>query len=473
MPRAYSLPRSQERSSPQSGSRRDFLKTSAAGVSGIALASALGLAPRRARADHQLTYAFWPWGSEIVAEGARNFEEQYGERLNLQPIPGEYAAVLETRLASGQAFDLFRAQRGQASRWYAAQWIRPIDDLPDLDMITAEEFPGIGADARSWPDGKRIGLTYYNGGPFCLFRNEQVLSAAGYEATANPAEYPQTWDEVYKQAVDIKNKGIVEHPILPAWYKAWTGTPWALYAQAFSEGEYFVDDDMKATFGPDTPLLKVLTDWKQWWDEDLVPRAILTWQDSQMSNSWMKGLHAFHSYIDYQSFIYADPANSEIHDQFNMNPVMPGATHETTLVGHALHCMSNVDRTDEDLERAWTLMKFYSWRDKEGELTVHKRWAREANLEVPFPEVYDDPEVQTAIKKWLYPPLVDESYQWLFEGRQKAIAGNQLKASWFQEWEVVMQETIEQEMLINGSKTPRDTVVFLHDLWEELRDKYT
>jgi hypothetical protein len=61
----------------------------------------------------------------------------------------------------------------------------------------------------------------------------------------------------------------------------------------------------------------------------------------------------------------------------------------------------------------------------------------------------------------------------LFEGRQKAIAGNQLKASWFQEWEVVMQETIEQEMLINGSKTPRDTVVFLHDLWEELRDKYT
>ena len=278
MPRTYPFPRSQERSSPRAGSRRDFLKTSAAGVSGIALASALGLAPRSARAD-QLTYAFWPWGSEIVAEGARNFEEQYGEALNLQPIPGEYAAVLETKLASGQAFDLFRAQRGQASRWYAAQWIRPIDDLPDLDEIVAEEFPGIGADARSWPDGKRIGLTYYNGGPFCLFRNEKVLSAAGYEATATPTDYPQTWDEVYKQAVDIKKKGIVEHPILPAWYKAWTGTPWALYAQAFSEGEHFVDDDMKATFGPDTPLLKVLTDWKQWWDEDLVPRAILTWQE--------------------------------------------------------------------------------------------------------------------------------------------------------------------------------------------------
>jgi multiple sugar transport system substrate-binding protein len=452
-------------------SRRRFLE-GGAGLSGLALASALGLAPP-ARATHQMTYAFWPWGSEIVEDNARVFEEQYGEKLNLQPIPGEYAAVIETRLASGSEFDLFRAQRGQASRWFAAQWIRPIDDLPGLDQIQKEEFPGISADAKSWPDGKRIGLTYYNGGPFCLFRNEKVLGAAGYEGTANPSDYPQTWDEVYKQAVDIKKKGIVEHPILPAWYKAWTGTPWALYAHAFSEGETFVDADMKATFGPDTPLLKVLTDWKQWWDEDLVPRAILTWQDSQMSNSWMAGLHAFHAYIDYQSFIYADPANSEFHDQFNMNPVMPGATHDTTLVGHALHCMTNTERSDEDLMRAWELMKFYSWRDKAGELQVHKRWAREANLEVPFPEVYDDPAVTEKIKTWMYPPLADESYQWLFDGRERAIAGGQLKAPWFQEWEVVAQETIEQEMLIKGSKSPGETVTFLKDYWEELRDKYT
>jgi multiple sugar transport system substrate-binding protein len=452
-------------------SRRRFLE-GGAGLSGLALASALGLAPP-ARATHQMTYAFWPWGSEIVEDNARVFEEQYGEKLNLQPIPGEYAAVIETRLASGSEFDLFRAQRGQASRWFAAQWIRPIDDLPGLDQIQKEEFPGISADAKSWPDGKRIGLTYYNGGPFCLFRNEKVLGAAGYEGTANPSDFPQTWDEVYKQAVDIKKKGIVEHPILPAWYKAWTGTPWALYAHAFSEGETFVDADMKATFGPDTPLLKVLTDWKQWWDEDLVPRAILTWQDSQMSNSWMAGLHAFHAYIDYQSFIYADPANSEFHDQFNMNPVMPGATHDTTLVGHALHCMTNTERSDEDLMRAWELMKFYSWRDKAGELQVHKRWAREANLEVPFPEVYDDPAVTEKIKTWMYPPLADESYQWLFDGRERAIAGGQLKAPWFQEWEVVAQETIEQEMLIKGSKSPGETVTFLKDYWEELRDKYT
>src|SRR5947209_3236535 len=83
------------------------------------------------------------------------------------------------------------------------------------------------ANQRAWPDGKPTGPTYSTGAPFCLFPNEKVLGAAGYTPTANEADYPQTWDDVYKQAVDIKKKKIVETPILPAWYKAWTGTPWA------------------------------------------------------------------------------------------------------------------------------------------------------------------------------------------------------------------------------------------------------
>ena len=116
-------------------SRRSFLNTSAGALGGLALASALGLAPRRARAATTMSYAFWPWGSEIVEADAKLFEEEYGEAINLQPIPGDYAAVLETKLSANQPFDLYRAQRGQASRWYAAGWIRPIDGLPDLDKI--------------------------------------------------------------------------------------------------------------------------------------------------------------------------------------------------------------------------------------------------------------------------------------------------------------------------------------------------
>jgi multiple sugar transport system substrate-binding protein len=451
--------------------RRQFIKNLTVGA---AFASAAGLSPLRAlAADAPLTYAFWPFGDQIIADDARIFAEQYGQTINLQPIPGDYSAALETKLSAHQPFDLFRAQRGQASRWFAAKWIRPIDDMPQLDIIEKEEFPGIGADARSWPDNKRIGLTYYNGGPFCMFRNEKVLAAGGYRATANVADYPQSWDDIYKQAVDLKKKGIVENPILLPWIKSWTGTPWALYAHCYSEGETLVDDDMKATFSLDTPLLRVLSDWKRWWDEDLVPKAILSWQEPQMIDSWEKGLHAFHFYTDYNSFQYSDPKNSQLAPYFNMSPQVPGETHGTTLVGHALHCMTNTKRTDAELEQAWQLMKFFSWRDKTGDFLVHKAWAKLANLEVPFPAIYDDPEVKAAIMKWMYPPLAKENYQWLFEGRRKAVAGKQLKAPWLQQWETAMQQMIEDDMLLKGTTKPADVVVAMRDSWETLRSKYT
>ncbi|HEY1944875.1 MAG TPA: ABC transporter substrate-binding protein [Roseiarcus sp.] len=451
--------------------RRQFLGRLSLG--GAALASWTGLCALPALADDiELNYTFWPFGDEVIEENARVFIEQYGTRISLQPTSGDYASVIETKLLSGTRLDLFRAQRGQASRWFAAEWLRPIDDMPDLDEIKKEEFPSIAADSLSWPDHKRMGLTYYNGGPYCLFRNEKVLSAGGYQASANPSDYPQTWDDIYKQAVDLKKKGIVENPILPTWFKSWTGTPWALYAHCASEGDGLVDDDMKSTFGLDTPILKVLSDWKRWWDEELVPRAILTWQEPQMASSWMKGLHAFHYQSDYNSFAYSDPKNGEFAQYFNMNPVMPGATHGTTLVGHALHVMSNTPRSDAELQAAFNLMKSFSWRDKNHELRMPKAWARLANLQEPYPEVYADPDVKQAIMKWMYPPLAAENYKWLFEGRQRAVAANLLRAGWQQEWEVGMQQMIEDELLLKGVKTPREVVVAMKDSWETLRSKY-
>ena len=458
--------------------RRKFLALGASALAACAAPTAAPTAAPAAIADldiskvTNLSYTFWPFGDEIIADNAKVFTEQYGPAVALQPVSGDYGAVMETKLLAKTNLPLFRAQRGQASRWFAAGWIRPVDDFPELDQLKKEEFPGIGNDAFSWPDRKRIGLTYYNGGPFCLYRNEQVLAKGGYMATANPGDYPQTWDEITKQALDLKAKGICEHPILPTLFGSWTGLPWAFYAHCASEGDGLIDDDMKATFSHDTGILKTLSDWKLWWDKELMPRAILTWQEPEMGASWMKGNHAFHYATDYSSFAYSDPKNSELWEHFNMNPVMPGATHGTTLVGHALHVMSNNPRSDEELAACFKLMKSYSWRDKSGDMRMHKAWAKLANLQVPFKEVYDDPTVKEAIMKWMYPPLAKENYQWLFEGRMKAVGGNQLKAGWHQEWEKAMQDTISNDMLLKGTKTPKEVVTELKDNWEKLRSKY-
>ena len=61
-------------------------------------------------------------------------------------------------------------------------------------------------------------------------------------------------------------------------------------------------------------------------------------------------------------FIYGDRANKHIADWNMMNPVMPGAAQDTVLVGHALLCTGTHERSDEDMLRAWELMKFYGWQ---------------------------------------------------------------------------------------------------------------
>ncbi|QPC44355.1 extracellular solute-binding protein [Kaustia mangrovi] len=453
---------------PFSMTRRRFVAASAL-MGGSALAA--GGLPGLARAMDPLRFAFWPWGSEIVEGNAKAFREEMGLPLELAPIPGDYAAVLETKLAGGAPLDMFYAQRGQASRWHAAGWIRPINDMPGLDEIKDQMFPGIVADARAM-NGDYLGLTYYNGGPMCMFRNEEVLDKAGFGGTGNPDDYPKTWDEVADQARAIKKKGIVEHPMLINMYNAWTGLPWGLISQGFSEGETFVDADLKATFGPDTPLAKVLADWKQWWDEELVPHAVLSWSSTEASSSWMKGLHAFHTNMDYNSFNYNDPEKSRIAAYNCQNPVMPGTTNDTVLVGHALLAMSTRERSDAELEAAWELVKFYGYKNKAGEFAVHKKWVEKANLPVPFPAIYDDPEVKAAIMKWMYEPYAEESYGWLFAGRRRAMAPNMLKAPWYQEWDAAMHDMIADELLQSGSMTPKEVVVALRENWDRLYDKY-
>lgn len=454
--------------------RRDFLLRGTAGLAGAAGLAATGWplpGLAQAQAVSPLTFAFWPWGSEIVQQGATRFTQESGVPVNLSPIPGDYAAVLETQLAAKAPLDMFYAQRGQASRWYAAGWIRPIDDMPGLADIQKQMFPGIVDDAHA-TDGRTLGLTYYNGGPFALFRNEKMLGEAGFQGTANAADYPQDWATVEKQAREIKKKGLSEHPLLMPWYNAWTGLPWALIAQCFAEGERFVDDELRATFNADTPLAKVLTDWKRWWDDELVQRAVLTWSGTETSSSWMKGQHAFHLNIDYYSFNYNDPAKSQIAAYSSYNPVVPGATHDTVLVGHALLCMSTRKRNDAEQAALWELMKYFGYRDKAGQLTTHKNWIAKANLEVPFPELYRDPDSRAAIMKWMYPPQAEQVYQWLFQGREKAVAAHILKAPWYQEWDTAMHEMIAQDLLIKGSKTPAQVATELRARWDALYKKY-
>ena len=210
--------------------RRSILK----GAAGLAAVTAsTGPFIRRARARDPLVFLFWPFGSEIVLGNVEAFNAAYGEDVDARVITGDYPAVVETQLASNAHVDMFYTGRGQASRWYAAGWIQPIDDLPGFDQIESEMQKGVADDSRA-PDGKFMALTYYNGGPCCLYRNEKVLAAGGYGDTMNASDYPQTWEEVADICRDLKKRGISEAPLLMNWNNAWGGIPWNLFSHCYS-----------------------------------------------------------------------------------------------------------------------------------------------------------------------------------------------------------------------------------------------
>jgi multiple sugar transport system substrate-binding protein len=411
-------------------------------------------------------FAFWSWSTDIVLSNIREFERQNRLRVISHEIPGEYGASLELKLKARTSIDVFYAQRGEASRWYAAGLLTPIDHMPGLDVIRDRMQRSIDEDSKA-PDGRYLGLTYYNGGPFCLFRNEALLSAAGFDATGIPSDYPQTWEEVHGQSKELKRKGISEHPILISWHNAPTGLPWALIAQCFSEGEQFVGSDLQASFGIDTPLLKVLADWKQWWTEELVPRGTLEMDEVGICDSWQSGRHAFHPHIDYKSYLY-NGSDSPLRHQNHQNPVMPGAARDTVLVGHALLCTSARSRTAEHEAHVWKLMTFLGYADENGDLSTHKRWVANRNLAVPFPEIYEDPICKVAILNWMYPPLAEVEFSWLVRGRGRALAPRLLRAPWYKRWEPVARHMIGTELLRKGSATPREVATQLRRLWDRL-----
>ena len=453
----------------QKVSRRKFIQQSAASAAAVSVGS--NIVGNTAYGQKPLVFSFWPWGSEIIEANADTFRKQYSESLDLQPIPGDYPAVLETRLASKANLDMFYAQRGQASRWYTAGWINPIDSTPGLSEIHSEMLPGVVEDSKAH-DGKFLGLTYYNGGPFCLFRNEKLLEMGGFGGTKNVNDYPKTWDEVAKISRELKKQKICDEPLFMGWYAAWTGLPWTFTACCYSEGERLINDDFQATFSNSTPILKVLTDWKQWWDEGLVVKSVLTMQENTMIGQFGTGKHAFLPYLDVFHFVYGDKENSVIGNDINQNPVMPGATNDTTLVGHALLSMSTMPRSREDELRIWNLMKMYGHKDANGNYHTHKRWAMKANLPVPYASIFDDQEVKDAIMKWMHPTLGELEYQWQFDGRKRAIAAKQLKAPWYMEWETRMHDMVANDLLLKGTMKPSEVVNECKKLWSDLYDKY-
>jgi multiple sugar transport system substrate-binding protein len=424
--------------------RRTVLKGGLAAGAALAVPGVAGRA--LAAPEDPLHFVGWQYNPQIVAENVETFKTLNDENVNYELVPGEYHAVVETKLIAGQHIDMMYSEEDRILRWNRAGWSRSLDGLPGLDEIKANMYD-VNVHNMSLPDGSLGGMPYYTG--FNSFVcNQNHLDAAGIEP-------PATWDELLDQCRKLKTDGISDYPYISAWTRQWPTLSWSLFAAWYSEGAKVFDENFDPAF--DENFRKILEVHRTLYEEELVVPDIMTLQGEAVPN-FATGQHTYMIVHEYDQKVFNTPELSQIAGACR-NAIMPGKT-RSTFIWTAVYQMG-ADPVDE--LRAWDLMQFFGGKAKDGKYHVATRWALDFGLGTPHREVIESDAVQAAFSQW---KDLDIATQQLETATTRDVA----KTMWFPEWDWYMMG--EMQDYIRGEQSTDEVIDKLHAKAVELKGLY-
>ena len=424
--------------------RRTVLKGGLAAGAALAVPGVAGRA--LAAPEEPLHFVGWQYNPQIVAENVETFKTLNDENVNYELVPGEYHAVVETKLIAGQHIDMMYSEEDRILRWNRAGWSRSLDGLPGLDEIKANMYD-VNVHNMSLPDGSLGGMPYYTG--FNSFVcNQNHLDAAGIEP-------PATWDELLDQCRKLKADGISDYPYISAWTRQWPTLSWSLFSAWYSEGAKVFDENFDPAF--DENFRKVLEDHRTLYEEELVVPDIMTLQGEAVPN-FATGQHTYMIVHEYDQKVFNTPEMSQIAGACR-NAIMPGKT-RSTFIWTAVYQMG-ADPVDE--LRAWDLMQFFGGKAKDGKYHVATRWALDFGLGTPHKEVIESDAVQAAFSQW---KDLEVATQQLETATTRDVA----KTMWFPEWDWYMMG--EMQDYIRGEQSTDEVIDKLHAKAVELKGLY-
>jgi multiple sugar transport system substrate-binding protein len=424
--------------------RRSVLKGGVAAGAALAVPGVAGRA--LAAPEDPLHFVGWQYNPQIVAENVETFKTLNDENVNYELVPGEYHAVVETKLIAGQHIDMMYSEEDRILRWNRAGWTRSLDGLPGLDEIKANMYD-VNVHNMSLPDGSLGGMPYYTG--FNSFVcNQNHLDAAGIEP-------PATWDELLDQCRKLKADGISDYPYISAWTRQWPTLSWSLFSAWYSEGAKVFDENFDPAF--DENFRKVLEDHRTLYEEELVVPDIMTLQGEAVPN-FATGQHTYMIVHEYDQKVFNTPEMSQIAGACR-NAIMPGKT-RSTFIWTAVYQMG-ANPVDE--LRAWDLMQFFGGKAKDGKYHVATRWALDFGLGTPHKEVIESEAVQAAFSQW---KDLEVATQQLETATTRDVA----KTMWFPEWDWYMMG--EMQDYIRGEQSTDEVIDKLHAKAVELKGLY-
>lgn len=344
----------------------------------------------------ELNLLAWSYSVETVQANLKKFmADNPGIIVKYSDVSWfNYHDVMATRFTSRTPTDVVYNTDEFLEEWNAAGWIVPLEDHYPQVVNYKKYFPRYVTEAMSYK-GKLYGLPYF-ADIFIFIYNEDMVKRAGFSGP------PTTWEEVTKQSLAMKAKGISTYPVAMqfAQKEGWSTMTVTSMVYSLKNGSLF-DRDLNPVFAqPGSAAEKIMT----WIRDSLRTTKIMDPNSLQMAEidvvkAMTAGKNAFTILVKYNLAELNNPAASKLAGKFKM-ALMPGDTHETvgTARFYSLTKMA-VDRGPAVKDASWKLIEFLGGMTNNQPYVVRK-WVLDKGLGVSYLTLYDDPEVIAAISKW-------------------------------------------------------------------------
>lgn len=353
---------------------------------------------------------------------------------NIEIVP-EYVAYdalhdkIATGMAAGQSpFDIMLVDDIWFPEFAQAGWLKDLSaDIP-ADMRA-------DSDAAAWDivsyDGKQYGVPWLLDQLY-FYYNTDMLQQAGFSAP------PTTWEEMLTMAQAMKDKGIVEYPVVLSWAQIEAAIT-EFVAFLYGNGGQFFDDAGTPVFN--SPAAVAVLQWMvDALKSGLVNPASTTYGEEDSRNTISAGKAAFTVNWAYMLDLANNPDESTVAGKMGM-ALMP-----VFAAGKAAGIISStnngsmgfgVSAGSAQADAALAFITYLTSKD------VQKRYA--AHVTPLWKSLYADPELLAA-----QPVLLD-----MF-AKQWPTAHVRPKVPYYLEMSQSLQVAIQEALA--GSKTPQEAL---------------
>ncbi|MGE5583221.1 MAG: ABC transporter substrate-binding protein [Bacillota bacterium] len=404
----------------------------------------------------QIEFVTWSYGVETIADNNKKFSEMYPDiQVNHKDYSWlDYHDTMVNRFVANNFPDVMYGSDHWLDEWASAGWLVPLEDYFPQVKNYSKEVANYALQGMTYK-GKIYGMSYY-ADTLDFMYNKAQLEKAGFKNA------PATWEEVYQMAKVIKQKGIVQYPIIMAWSQKEGAYPEAFMSMVYGRhqgGAAFFDSKLNPVFNKQNSDAYVTIEWlRKAYKEKLLDPASLSTAEIDQIKSMQAGAHTFTIAPQYNMAELNKPNSGQYAGQFRI-ALMPGKSHATVgYVRFYAITPAAVKKGKDYLDAVWKYLE-YSAGKTNGEYKVVERWAVENGLGFAQLPLFNSSKVREAFGKWGDVDVIKK--------QAELARAKEGMTTWYGAWDVYTRSEIHKAIL--GQESTMAALNNIAAKWKELK----